>query len=88
AAIMKQFLIESTILAGTGGLIGVFFGITFILIGAAVMTRVAPDFGAPIISVPAVLVALTVSMLIGLVAGGYPAMRAARLRPIEALRFQ
>jgi len=88
AAIMKQFLIESTILAGTGGLIGVIFGITFILIGATVMTRVAPNFGVPTISVPAVLVALTVSMLIGLVAGGYPAMRAARLRPIEALRFQ
>jgi putative ABC transport system permease protein len=40
------------------------------------------------VSVGSVVLAFTVSLLIGLVAGGYPANRAARMRPIDALRHQ
>nr|MDQ2710163.1 ABC transporter permease [Actinomycetota bacterium] len=86
SAIMKQFLLESTLLAGLGGLIGVGFAVTVITVGANVLPKVAPDFGAPILSAPPILVAFGVSLAIGLVAGGYPALRAARLRPVEALR--
>jgi putative ABC transport system permease protein len=46
------------------------------------------SFPAPVLTLWPVLVAFGVSLAIGLVAGGYPASRAARLRPIEALRFE
>ena len=87
-AIMKQFLIEAVVLAGVGGVLGEFFGISFTLAAGKLITAVAPTFGQPTVSVLAGSVALAFSLVIGLTAGGYPALRAARLRPIEALRFQ
>jgi putative ABC transport system permease protein len=88
SAIMKQFLIESTVLAGLGGVIGIVVGVAITLTIATVLPKYAPDFGAPTVSAPAIIIAFTTSLIIGLVAGGYPALRAARLRPIEALRYQ
>ncbi|MBB6378102.1 putative ABC transport system permease protein [Pseudonocardia eucalypti] len=88
SAIMKQFLIESTVLAGMGGLAGILLGVGLVLALAQIIPALTPDFGAPEVSGPAIAIAFMVSLLIGLVAGGYPAYRAARLQPIEALRFQ
>jgi putative ABC transport system permease protein len=87
-AIMKQFLIEAVVLAGVGGILGEFFGISFTLIAGQLITAIAPAFGQPTVSVMAGVVSLAFSLAIGLSAGGYPALRASRLRPIEALRFQ
>ena len=56
--------------------------------GAVNLSQGFPDFPAPSVSPGSVVLALSISLLIGLVAGGYPANRAARLRPIEALRYQ
>jgi putative ABC transport system permease protein len=88
SAIMQQFLIESAALAGIGGVIGILLGVALVLIGAEVMVTAVPNFGAPQVSAPAILVAFTISLAIGLLAGCYPAFRAARLHPIEALRYQ
>jgi len=88
SAIMKQFLIESTVLAAAGGVVGIVLGVGITIAGQIIIPKVAPDFGAPEVSYVAIVVAIAVSMIIGLVAGGYPALRAARLQPIEALRFQ
>jgi putative ABC transport system permease protein len=87
-AILQQFLLESTVLAGLGGSLGVLVGLGISFIGGLVLPRAVPDFPAPSVSPGSVVLALSISLLIGLVAGGYPANRAARLRPIEALRYQ
>ena len=87
-AILQQFLLESTLLAGLGGLMGIVIGVAVSVTAAIALPAAVPDFPPPVVSLPSVLLAFGISLLIGLVAGGYPANRAARLRPIEALRYQ
>ncbi|MCE0767864.1 ABC transporter permease [Pseudonocardia kujensis] len=87
-AILQQFLIESMILTGVGGLLGILLGIGLSVAAGVVLPRLVADFPVPSVSVGSVVLAFTVSLLIGLVAGGYPANRAARMRPIDALRHQ
>jgi putative ABC transport system permease protein len=78
--ILGQFLIEATTLATIGGAIGVALGV-----GAAY--AIASAAGWPsLVSPEAVLVAVVFSGLVGIFFGFYPARRAARLDPIEALR--
>ena len=78
-----------SLLAGLGGLIGVVVGVGISIAGGQILPQLVPDFPAPVVvdrlDRP---VARRSAWLIGLIAGGYPANRAARLRPIEALRYQ
>ncbi|HET9257641.1 MAG TPA: ABC transporter permease [Pseudonocardiaceae bacterium] len=92
-AILKQFLLESTVLASLGGFVGAGAGIGLALLVGALAPAIDPATGAlagfsPVLSVLPVLAAFIVSLMIGIIAGSYPAYRAARLRPIQALRFQ
>jgi putative ABC transport system permease protein len=87
-ALLKQFLIESTVLSGAGGVIGVAFGVGITTALATIVPRLQPKFSPPEVSAGAVLIAFGISLMIGIIAGGYPANRAARLHPIDALRYQ
>jgi putative ABC transport system permease protein len=80
--IRRQFLTESAVLAAVGGLVGVLFAY-----GATVAIRELSPFPA---AFPwwAPVLALSVSSVVGISFGLYPAAKAARLNPIEALRSQ
>jgi putative ABC transport system permease protein len=88
SAILQQFVIESCLLSGLGGLVGIIFGVVITLAAAQILPASVPNFPAPELSVGSIFLAFGISLLIGLIAGGYPANRAARLSPIEALRYE
>ncbi|MBU3901618.1 FtsX-like permease family protein [Patescibacteria group bacterium] len=86
--ILWQFLIESLVITGLGGVIGIIFGIIVsTLIGLIVRTQGLPDWPLTI-SWLAVFGAFFLAGLIGLIFGVYPARQAAKKSPMEALRYE
>jgi putative ABC transport system permease protein len=81
--ILAQFLIESVILALIGGAIGIVIG----MVGATVISRLAEGLTA-VVTAQSIVLATGFSAAVGLFFGIYPATRAARLNPIEALRYE
>ncbi|MEU2198950.1 ABC transporter permease [Isoptericola sp. NPDC019482] len=81
-AIRRQFLTEASILGVTGGLVGAGLGVL------AAVTLPAVLDSSIVVSPVAVAGSLAVALAIGLVFGVYPAVRAARLAPIDALRSE
>lgn len=80
--IIVQFLVETILLSATGGIIGVVLGMLvpfFITYFSDMMTII--EFWAP-------LLAFSISGLVGVIFGIYPAMRAANMDPVEALRHE
>jgi len=80
--ILMQFLIEAAILSGLGGLIGIIFG--YIIARVVTLTTSIPSRIDPV----SVIVAILMSAVVGLFFGLYPANRAAKLNPVEALRSE
>lgn len=81
--ILGQFLVEAVLLALAGGLIGLVIGI----VGARLIATQSGSL-QPTVDWLAVAGAITISAAVGLLFGVYPAMRAARLNPIDALRYE
>src|SRR5579864_8206591 len=80
--ILRQFIVESSMLAATGGVIGVCFAwLVALLVRSATPVPMA-------VPISAVLISVLLSGSVGLFFGIYPAQRAARLDPIEALRAE
>ena len=80
--IVRQFVMETTLIAVAGGTVG-------LLVGASLSRAIASFAGwSTIISSGSLALAFSVSVLIGLVSGVYPAMKASRLDPVEALHYE
>jgi len=86
--IMNQFLIESVTLTLFGGIIGFIGGISFSLATSVILSKVLKINWAFSIPFGAVVLAFGVATVIGLVFGIYPAKKASKLNPIEALRHE
>ncbi|MBL8176940.1 MAG: ABC transporter permease [Bryobacterales bacterium] len=82
ADIVRQFLTESVLISGAGGILGVAFGLLLSwLIASAAEWKTIVTSGS-------IIVAFTVSMAVGVLFGIYPAVKAAEIDPIDALRYE
>lgn len=85
--IIFQFLIESLFITISGGIIGILFGIAVAYIASLIIVRLgyAWEFLVPLSSV---VIGFSISLVIGVAFGIYPALKAARVSPMEALRYE
>lgn len=84
--VMTQFLIESATISFIGGLVGIAFGIGVSYLASVIINSMDYDWQF-IISPSSIFIAGGVSILIGIIFGLYPAIKASRISPMEALRY-
>lgn len=87
--ILRQFLIESVVLSCIGGVIGLALGTATSMAATVLINAYKPGTEWPmIVSLPAAAVAMGFAAAVGVFFGYYPALRASRLDPIDALRYE
>jgi putative ABC transport system permease protein len=84
--ILYQFLVESAVLSFVGGCLGV--GLGWLIASLVGRVQLGASAITPVVSLDSVLLATGFSITVGLFFGIYPATRAARLEPVEALRYE
>jgi putative ABC transport system permease protein len=93
--IMSIFIIEGVLMSGVGGIIGIILGV----FGSQALTLILGSFMSmgggggsfqlvPIITITSVVLAIAVSLIVGIFSSLYPAWKAARMSPIEAVRYE
>ena len=82
SVIVTQFLIEAVVISLIGGFIGIAFGI-----GASKVIGMVSGMST-VVSVPTIIMSFAFSMALGLIFGIYPARKAAKLNPIDALHYE
>lgn len=85
--IIAQFIIESVTIAFIGGIIGIIFGIVATFFIYLIVVQLGYDWQF-LITPSSIILAGSVTFLIGVIFGVYPALRAARVSPMEALRYE
>jgi len=86
--ILYQFLIEAIVLTGLGGILGILLGTIFSYLMSIALTMALGIKWGFVLSLDSIILALVVSTGIGLIFGIYPARKAAKLSPIDALRYE
>jgi putative ABC transport system permease protein len=82
--VFLQILVESTSISIIGGIIGILAGAALI----QVLVAIAPEQNMPILTPESIIISVTFAVLAGVFSGIYPAVRASRLDPIQALRYE
>lgn len=82
--ILLQFLVEAVVISLLGGFLGVGLGYGV----SQLLPQILPDLGGTVVTLDSILLATGFALAIGLFFGVYPATRASRLKPIDALRYE
>lgn len=86
--ILSQFLFESIILTVSGGLVGIFLGVSFSFFVSLILNKIVAFGWVFAISYQAIFLGVFVSILVGLTFGLYPSRQASKKSPTEALRYE
>lgn len=85
--IVTQFLIEASFITISGGIIGIVFGVAVSFLASVVLIKLGYEWQF-LVPLSSVVIGFSVSFIIGIIFGLYPALKASRISPMEALRYE